>query len=126
MKKPAEKKVSKFQWFNDLYNITDETVLQECGEEVLFYLKYEKYVAILFLIMAICNIPVLSIYFTAANDQKENKISFLASLTVSSIFDMEKGSNGGDNKQDQSYLWGTLILFIFHVMFQHLEIIIYL
>jgi len=46
--------------------ISDSHVLVNCGEEVLFYLKYEKYCAILFLIMALFNVPVLAIYWRSS------------------------------------------------------------
>lgn len=91
---------------------------------MLFYLKYLKYSAILFLIMSVLNIPVLLLYRKASDDSPLGNYTFLRSLTVAPLFDMASGEGVGGTR-DKSFFWATLVLFIFHLMFQHLHIIIY-
>ena len=67
-----------FSWLIKLYKHTDDFILEKCGEEILFYLKYEKYCAILFLVMWIANIPVTYIYLMSSFDNSQiNFTSFL-------------------------------------------------
>lgn len=91
-------KSSRFGWFLKLISISDQHILKNCGEEVLFYLKYEKYVAILFLIMSVFNIPVIIIYYKSSysNQNLGKEITFLQRFTVASLFDMENGSENGN------------------------------
>jgi len=60
------KNKSRFGWFIKLYNTDDPFILENCGQEVLFYLKYLKYTATLFFIMSICNIPVIFVYISSS------------------------------------------------------------
>jgi hypothetical protein len=65
--KPVKKKAL-FSWLSELYSISDTLIVNRCGEEVLFYLKYEKYCAILFFVMSLANTPVTYIYFMSSFD----------------------------------------------------------
>ena len=57
-----------FGWFRELYSIDDVQIFSLKGQDVLFYLKYEKYCAILFFMMSLCNIPVILIYYKSSFD----------------------------------------------------------
>ena len=81
-----------FSWLVKLYKINDAFIVQNCGEEILFYLKYEKYCAILFMIMWIVTTPVTYIYFTASQENDQIKFtSYLQRFTIRSLIDIEKG-----------------------------------
>ena len=91
---------------------------------MLFYLKYEKYCALLFLMMSLVNIVLVYLYFlNSYQNQQVTFTSFLQRFTVRSLIDIEKGdqmNEGGFN-----YIWITLGAFIFHILLQHLEIYMY-
>lgn len=118
-----------FGWFRELYSIDDVQIFSLKGQDVLFYLKYEKYCAILFFMMSLCNIPVILIYYKSSFDNTQIKIdSYLQRFTVTSLIDIQKGGDSvisKSNDKDKIFLWATLILFIFHLLLQHMCVIIY-
>ena len=92
----------------------DAFILQNCGEEVLFFLKYEKYCAVLFFLMSVVNAPLILVYAASSVDNPNIKVeSFLQRLTMRSIIDMATESS--DN-QNMMFLWATPIAFIFHTL----------
>ena len=56
-----------FDWYLKLWEIEDTEILEKCGEEMVFYLKYLKSCAVLFFIMSLLNIPALIIYYKRSN-----------------------------------------------------------
>ena len=81
--------------------------------------------------MSICNIPVVYIYAMCSyNKVSQGSVlftSYLQRLTVTSLFNLPKSGEdlNGKGKDERAYMWSTLILFIFHLMFEHLQIILY-
>jgi hypothetical protein len=69
-KKEALQATGTFAWFWRLYAIEDTFILQNCGEEVLFYLKYEKFCAFLFGLMSLVNVFLGVLYFAASYSNK--------------------------------------------------------
>lgn len=39
-----------------------------CGEEILFHLIWEKYCSVLFMLIFICNLPLMCVYKISANN----------------------------------------------------------
>ena len=64
----GEKKTKLFSWLWELYDISDDDLVRECGEEILFYLKYLKYTSVLLLFMSIVNIPTIIVYFNCSDE----------------------------------------------------------
>lgn len=113
-----------FGWFTKLYRIEEYEILEKCGEEVVFYLKYEKYCAGLFFFMSILNIPALCIYYqeshkTSQEFQEQQLQDWLLRLTVLPLIELAtKGESGTPSPV-------VLILFLSHLLLQHLQIVMY-
>jgi hypothetical protein len=95
-------------------------IVKECGEEILFYLKYEKYTSVLFFLMFIPNSILIWVYVQSSYDEGSAFESFIQRFTLRSLIDLDTGIT--DN---QYSLWAPLIAFIAHIMLQHIMIYLY-
>ena len=75
--KSSSKKEGLFDWLIELYDITDDMIVKECGEEILFYLKYEKYTSVLFFLMFIPNSFLIWVYVKCSFEEGSAIESFI-------------------------------------------------
>ena len=98
-----------FDWLVEAFSMSDKEVRELAGDDILIFITSLKYNAILFFIMfLIGGLPMMSIYVSMANSEKEANLSFLEKITIKSYVDF-------GNFGEKSVL--VYVIFIFYIIF---------
>ena len=105
-----------FTWLIKILNQTEEETYADAGHEVLLYLAFLKYSAILYLTMFVVGgIPLLILYISESHNpnQQYNLDSFMERITIKSYQGVQKESNG---------VWLIFVIYVLFVTMGHMQI----
>lgn len=105
-----------FTWLVKILQKTEEETYQDAGNEVILYLAFLKYSALLYLTMFVVGgIPLLIMYHQASHNpnQKYELKSWMEIITIKSYQGISKESKG---------IWLVFLVYVLFVTMGHMQI----